>query len=74
MAEDRVQVLVRVRPILASEQATIGLDPKLAASVSQPAIVVAADGETVRAELPIDFTNEKIISSSSAPSMTCKLV
>ena len=74
MAGDRVQVVVRVRPILASEQSVLGLDPMQAASVSQPAVVVAADGKTVRAELPIDFTNGNAINSSNTPAMTCKFV
>ena len=74
MAGDRVQVVVRVRPILASEQSVLGLDPDQAASVSQPAVVVAADGKTVTAELPVDFANGNLINSSSPPAMTCTCV
>ena len=74
MAGDRVQVVVRVRPILPSEHSVLGLDPDQAANVSQPAVVAAADGKTVTAELPVDFANGNLINSSSAPAMTCTCV
>ena len=74
MAEDRVQVLVRVRPILASEQQALGLDPSQVTSMSQPTVAVAPDGKTVRAELPVDFANEKLTNHSNAAAMTCKSV